>query len=62
MMLDSASLRDGQLRGSDVHAAVELHRIRVHDLGAGFEPLGDVECQVRLAGSGRTDDRQRSHG
>ena len=58
---DAAPFAGRQLGGADVHAAVELHRVGVHDLAA--EPLGDVERQRRLAGAGRADDRDRPcHG
>ena len=59
-MRDAVALRDGQFRGADVHAAVELHRVGVDDLRT--EPLRDVEGQLRFTGSGRPDDRQRPHG
>ena len=64
MVRDAAALCDGQLRGADVHAAIELHRVGVHDLRADLaaEPLGDVERQLRLAGARRADDRERPHG
>ena len=64
VMRDAAALRDGQFRGADVHAAVELHRVGVDDFRAGraAEPLCDVKGQLRLAGAGRPDDRQRPHG
>ena len=42
-MRDAAALGGRQLGGADVHAAVELHGVGVHDLAA--EPLGDVERQ-----------------
>ncbi len=32
VMRDAATLGRGQLRGADVHAAVELHGVGVHDL------------------------------
>ena len=51
---DAAALGDRQLRRTDVHAAVDLHRVGVHDLAA--EPLGEVERQAGLAGRGRADD------
>lgn len=64
MMRDATALADGQLRRPDVHAAIQLHRVGVHDLHAhpGAEPRGDVERQLGLAGARRSDNRQRSHG
>ena len=59
---DAAALRDGQFRRADVHAAVELHRVGVDDLGFPAEPLRNVKGQLRFAGSSRPDDRQRPHG
>ena len=53
---DAATLGDRQLRGADVHAAVELHRVGVHDLAAARR-FGDGERQRGLAGAGRADDR-----
>jgi hypothetical protein len=60
---DAPPLRDRQFSGTDVHAAVELHGVGVHDLSAdcGAEPLGHRECQRRLSGAGGADDRERSH-
>ena len=55
----TATLGDRQLRGPDVHPAVELHGVGVHDLAA--QSLGHRECQRRLAGSCRADDRERPH-
>ena len=57
---DAAALGDGELGGADVHAAVQLHGVGVHDLAA--EAFGDVERQLRLAGAGRPDDRDRPRG
>ena len=57
---DAAAVGDGQLRGPDVHPAVELHGVGVHDLTA--EPFGHRQRQRRLPGTGRTDDRERPHG
>ncbi|AGL28175.1 hypothetical protein J113_18950 [Mycobacterium tuberculosis CAS/NITR204] len=34
MMRDATALADGQLRRPDVHAAIQLHRVGVHDLHA----------------------------
>ena len=53
---------DGQFRGADVHAAVELHRVGVDDLRFAAEPIRNVKGQLRFAGAGRPDDRQRPHG
>ena len=46
-----------QLRGADVHAAVELHGVGVDDLAA--EPLGEVEREIGLAGAGRSGDHDQ---
>ncbi len=62
MVRDAAALRYGQFRRADVHAAVELHRVGVDDFGFTAEPLRNVKGQLRFAGSGRPDDRQRPHG
>ena len=54
----AAPLGDRQLRGSDVHAPVELHRVGVDDLRratARPEPLGQVQGQRGLAGARGTD-------
>src|SRR5690606_7516429 len=58
-MRDAAPLGDGQLGGADVHAAIQLHGIRVDDLRRvpeGPQPLGDVECVLALACAGGADD------
>src|ERR1700719_2065972 len=61
MVCDAAPLLGGQLRGPDVHTAVELHRVGIHDLAA--HTFGNRERQLRLAGARRPDDRDRSrHG
>ena len=67
MVRDAAARFDGQLGGADVHTAVELHRIGVHNFGATgaagkLDPFCKVERQLRLAGARRADDRQRPHG
>src|SRR5699024_9752514 len=51
---DPARLLDRQFRGADVHAAIELHRVRVDDLPA--EVFGQVEREIRLPGGGGPDD------
>ena len=56
---DAAALGDGKLRRPDVHAAVQLHRVGVHDLGgpaALCEGGGQTQRQVGLAGAGGADD------
>ena len=58
-MSDARALGDRRLRGTDIHSAIELHRIGVDDLcgcPAGDKPLGEIERQPRLAGTGRADD------
>jgi hypothetical protein len=60
---DPATLRRRRLRGADVHAPVDRHRVGVDDLAA--EPLGEVEGERGLAGGGRADhghDRDTAHG
>jgi hypothetical protein len=52
-----APLGRGGLRGADVHAAVELHRVGVDHLGA--DPLGQLDRQRGLAGRGRPDEREQ---
>ena len=59
MMRYATALLDRQFRSADVHSAIELHRVGVHDFPA--EPLGDVKSQLRLPGSRRADDRQWPH-
>src|SRR5699024_12670341 len=54
MVRDPAPLLDRQFRGADVHAAIELHRVRVDDLPA--EVFGQVEREIRLRGGGGPDD------
>src|SRR5699024_704478 len=49
-----APLLDRQFRGADVHAPIELHRGRVHDLPA--EVFGQVERATRLPRGGGPDD------
>ena len=44
-----------KLRGADVHAAVDLHRVGVDDLAA--EPLCQVQRELGLARRRRADDR-----
>ena len=51
---DAPPLGDRQLRRTDVHAAVDGHRVAVHDLAA--ERLGQVEREVALARGRRADD------
>ena len=51
----AAALRRTDLRRTDVHAAVHLHCIRVHDLAA--QALGQGNSEVGLPGRGRADDR-----
>ena len=41
---DAAALGRGQLRGADVHAAVQLHGVRIHHLAADL--AGQVHRQV----------------
>ena len=67
MMRDATARFDGQLGGADVHAAIELHRVGVHDLRTDLtaepsDPFCKVERQLRLAGAGGADDRKWSHG
>ena len=57
---DAAALGGGELRRTDVHAAVDLHRVGVDDLAA--EALGEVEGEVGLAGGGGPDDRDHNGG
>ena len=57
---DAAALGDGQFRGADVHPAVQLHGVGVHDLAA--DAFGHRERQRGFTGAGRADDRDRSHG
>jgi hypothetical protein len=52
---DAAAVGDRQLRGADVHAPVDLHRVGVHDLAA--QRLGEVQRQRTLPRRGRTDHR-----
>ena len=54
---DAAPVGDRQLGGADVHAPVLLHGVGVDDLPA--EAFGDLECEMRLAGAGGSDDRDR---
>jgi len=49
-----AALVRRQLRGADVHARVQLHRVGVHDLAA--DRVGEPQCQVGLPGRGGPDD------
>jgi len=51
--------RRWQLRGTDVHATVELHGVGVHDFAG--DVFSYVQCQRRLAGAGRADDRDGPH-
>jgi len=65
---DSPTLVQRGLGRADVHPAVELHRIGVHDLGRspiGLESTRQGDGEVGLAGGRRTDDREhpaRAHG
>ena len=60
---DAAAGVDGQLRGADVHPAVELHGVGVDDLDPG-QVRGQVEGQVGLARRRRPDegDGAGAHG
>ena len=49
MMRDAAPLGDRQLRGADVHAAVQLHRVGVDDLG-GTPVRGERRRRGRATG------------
>ena len=51
MMRDALPGGFGFLGGADVHALVELHRVRVHDLAA--EGAGQLGGQPRFSGGGR---------
>src|SRR5699024_11575293 len=51
---DPAPLLDRQFRRADVHAPIELHRVRVDDLPA--EVFGQVEREIRLPSGGGPDD------
>ena len=58
---DAAALGNGQFRGADVHAAVELHGVGIHDFTA--DPFGHRQRQRGLTRAGRADDRDRpAHG
>ena len=63
-MRHTVPLGDRQFRGPDVHAAVELHGVGVHDFYADLtaQALGHRQRQRRLSGAGRADDRERPHG
>src|SRR5699024_11614789 len=54
MVRDPAPLLDRQFGGADVHAAIELHRVRVDDLPAAV--FGQVEREIRLPRGGGPDD------
>ena len=59
MVWDATSFAHRDLGGADVHAAVELHRVGVHDLGAApalDKRGGEIERKSGLAGAGRPDD------
>ena len=58
MVRDAAAPVHRQLRGTDVHTAVELHRIDVDDLTV--ERPGQGEGDLGLAGPGGADDRDRA--
>ena len=61
VMRDAAPISLRHFRRADVHAAVQLHRIRVHDLGR-LATLPQRLChanrEVRFAGARRADDRE----
>ena len=63
VMGHTATLGDRQLRGPDVHSAVELHGVGIDDFDVGFtaQSLGHRQRQRRLSGPGRADDRERPH-
>ena len=54
---DAAPLIQRQLGGPDLHAAVLLHRVTVHDLAA--EALGQIQREFRFAGARRPDHGDR---
>jgi hypothetical protein len=53
-MRDAAAFNDVRLRDADVHAAVEVPRIRVHDLPV--EAKGELDAETGLANGGRSGD------
>ncbi len=61
MVRDAVALGDGELCGTNVHAAVELHGVGINDFAA--DPLCHRERQRRFSGACRAHDRDRSrHG
>jgi len=59
VMWHSAPLGKRKFGRSDVHAAIQLHRVGVDDLGrssCSLERLGDIERKRGLARAGRTDN------
>ena len=46
-----------RLRGADVHAPVDLHRVDRHDLDVAERP-GELETERGLPGRGRPDERE----
>ena len=59
MMDDALPLVGCQLRGSDVHALVELHRVGVHDLTV--QAMREIDAELRLARSGRAKNDDEFH-
>jgi hypothetical protein len=57
---DAAALLERELRGADVHAAVELHRVGVDHLPADLARQCDGE--VALARGGGADDGEHGRG
>ena len=55
VMRYAVALRRTDLRRTDVHAAIDLHRVRVHHLAA--EAFAQGNGQVGLTGGGGADDR-----
>ena len=51
---DPLALAQGELGGADVHAAIDLERVRIDHLAT--EASGDFDANVGLAHCGRTDD------
>ena len=54
---DPTTLRGWELGGADVHPAVQLHGIGVHDFP--LQPFGEVQREFGLAGAGRAGDNDQ---
>ena len=59
MMDDALPLVVRKLRGSDIHALVQLHRVGVYNLAV--QAMREIDAELRLARSGRAKNDDEFH-